>query len=536
MAAITLLSDSDEQLLKAIPDFPRAVASAAAASAIHDGVLTVGEYEALAACAASLESLSALPGLMSVLILHSLTSSCPRLEVALSDVRRAVREIPADTRRSVLQASLPMHVAQGSGAAAMHAKWASALDTPPLELPAPECTENLRWFERGRSMLDRVRRRCMSSPTDPATALVARAKTMASCFQDDELRQAIVRWERSADVGPDLEAEMDAAAQRAYTAAVSRLKSAHDLREQQVVTQRFLKTTEVLLEQVQARLEGIADRLRFQNEMFDEDVRAFIDSSLDAIELRMRETVRGRPNWTEEATWEAFRNGAAYAELRARFEPLRSRYTRLFDLWERELEAFSHEGRVVRRTVLGSIDPRAFSGLVPTQHSLEAFKTAVDRVAEATLGLSMLGALGVGAVAVFNAAAAAAVVTAALSNPVGLSVLGAVGLAAAWRIISNPDARKQKLIRKKREDIREKLTRLLSDEGLNHERTSAELLEKFADAAREHYAPLLIEARVWALKARLEPIVITRKSLTHAPSYRFQARRFLRNGLAQSRS
>ena len=62
----------------------------------------------------------------------------------------------------------------------------------------------------------------------------------------------------------------------------------------------------------------------------------------------------------------------------------------------------------------------------------------------------MLGALGVGAVAVFNAAAAAAVVTAALSNPVGLSVLGAVGLAAAWRIIPNPDARKQKLIRKKR--------------------------------------------------------------------------------------
>ena len=224
-------------------------------------------------------------------------------------------------------------------------------------------------------------------------------------------------------------------------------------------------------------------------------------------------------------------NGAAYAELRARFEPLRSRYTRLFDLWERELEAFSHEARVVRRTVLGSIDPRAFSGLVPTQHSLEAFKTAVDRVAEATLGLSMLGALGVGAVAVFNAAAAAAVVTAALSNPVGLSVLGAVGLAAAWRIISNPDARKQKLIRKKREDIREKLIRLLSDEGLNHERTSAELLEKFADAAREHYAPLLIEARVWALKAQLEPIVITRVSPTHAPSYRFQARRFLRNGL-----
>ena len=151
MAAITLLSDPDEQLLKAIPDFPRAVASAAAASAIHDGVLTVGEYEALAACAASLESLSALPGLMSVLILHSLTSSCPRLEVALSDVRRAVREIPADTRRSVLQASLPLHVAQGSGAAAMHAKWASALDTPPLELPAPECTENMRWFERGRA-------------------------------------------------------------------------------------------------------------------------------------------------------------------------------------------------------------------------------------------------------------------------------------------------------------------------------------------------------------------------------------------------
>jgi hypothetical protein len=39
---------------------------------------------------------------------------------------------------------------------------------------------------------------------------------------------------------------------------------------------------------------------------------------------------------------------------------------------------------------------------------------------------------------------------------------------------------------------------------------SAELLERFAAAAREHYAPLLIEAKVWALKAQLEPIVINR--------------------------
>lgn len=511
MPAITVLSPPDEQLLKAIPDFPRAVANAAAASAIHDGVLTVGEYEALAACAASLETLSALPGLMSVLILHSLTSSCPTLEVALSDLRRAVKGIPPDTRRSVLRASVPLHLAQGSGAAAMHGKWASALDTPPLEeLPAPECPENMRWFERGRSMLDRVRRRYIGSSTDPAKALLSRANAMASCFQDDELRQAIVRWESSTDVVPDLEAEMEAASQRAYTAAVSRLKSAPDLRQQQDLAQRFLKTTEVLLEQVQARLGGIADRLRFQNEMFDEDVRAFVDSSLDAIELRMRETLRGRPNWTEEATWVAFRNGTAYAELRARFEPLRSRYTRLFDLWEQELKAFSHEARVVRRTVLGSIDPRVFSGLVPTQHSVEAFKNAVDRVAETALGLSVLGVLGVGAVAAFNGAAAAAIVTAALSNPVGLSVLGAVGLATCWRIVSNPDARKQKLIQKKREDVREKLIRLLSDEASNHERTSAELLEKFAETAREHYAPLLIEARVWALKAQLEPIVIGR--------------------------
>ena len=43
---------------------------------------------------------------------------------------------------------------------------------------------------------------------------------------------------------------------------------------------------------------------------------------------------------------------------------------------------------------------------------------------------------------------------------------------------------------------------------MNDERVSAELLEKFADAAREHYAPLLIEARVWALKAQLEPIAM----------------------------
>jgi uncharacterized membrane-anchored protein YhcB (DUF1043 family) len=244
--------------------------------------------------------------------------------------------------------------------------------------------------------------------------------------------------------------------------------------------------------------------------MFEEDLRSFVDSSVDALELRMQELRRGRADWTDATTWAAFRNGAAYTEVRARFEPLRQRYTRMFDLWERELEAFSREARVVRETILGSVDPRTFSGLVPAQHTSHVVRCTLDRIADTTLGLGGLGALGVGVLVVFNGAAAAAVLTACLSNPVGLSLLTVVGVAAAWKAISNPEARKQKLIQQKRQDIRDKLASLLSQEVLNHGKMSAELLERFAAAAREHYAPLLIEAKVWALKAQLEPIVINR--------------------------
>ena len=117
-----------------------------------------------------------------------------------------------------------------------------------------------------------------------------------------------------------------------------------------------------------------------------------------------------------------------------------------------------------------------------------------------------MGVLGVGAAAAMGVVQAG-VVIAALANPVGATIGAVVGAAALWKVRANVEGRKEKLIKEKRAQIKKGLERLLESEGLNHDELAGEVLAKFVEAAVEQYTPLVVEARLWAMKARLEPSV-----------------------------
>lgn len=164
---------------------------------------------------------------------------------------------------------------------------------------------------------------------------------------------------------------------------------------------------------------------------------------------------------------------------------------------------FSAEARTIRATVLSSVDRRAFEALVPTKHSATSLKCALDRVSDATLGVSALGVLGAGAATAAGLVQITAL-AAALANPVGATLGGIVGAAALWKVGSNVERRKGKLVANKRIQIKVALRQLLESEGLNHDAIATDVLRKFIEAAVEQYTPLIVEARLWAMKARLE--------------------------------
>ncbi|HOC43803.1 MAG TPA: hypothetical protein PKJ99_12380 [Thermoanaerobaculales bacterium] len=499
---------TDEEVLQLIPEVAWAVARSAAATAVSDRILTTAEYEALAECATSLEGLSAFPGLMSCLVLRALGEE-PSVSTALKQLKKSARDLPEQARQGILDAAQSLHRAQGGNAQAVHDQWARALGVSPKpvgSLPAsPQGGVTRSMIDRGQSLLGAARARLLAIQMDPDVGLLSRAKIMASAFDDKELLTVVSRWEaiQGNSNRPDLQRAVELAAERALSAAAARLKDARSLDQQRQLADRFARATQALIDQVRARIVAIDQRLQLQSEMFAEDLENFIDGSLDALEIDMQNLMKGRKDWTDPSVWKVFKERAASAGLMVRFAPIKNRYTRLFDQWQRELDVFSAEARTIRATVLSSVDRRAFEALVPTTHSVASLKCALDRVSDATLGVSALGVLGAGAATAAGLVQITAL-AAALANPVGATLGGIVGAAALWKVGSNVERRKGKLVANKRIQIKVALRQLLESEGLNHDAIATDVLRKFIEAAVEQYTPLIVEARLWAMKARLE--------------------------------
>ena len=85
-----------------------------------------------------------------------------------------------------------------------------------------------------------------------------------------------------------------------------------------------------------------------------------------------------------------------------------------------------------------------------------------------------------------------------------------IGAAALWKVAAKNEARKDKLVKDKRAQIKTALRKLLQDEGLNHDEMAADVLTKFVEAAVEQFTPMIIEARLWVMKARLEATITQR--------------------------
>jgi hypothetical protein len=478
---------SDDEVFRLLHPFPVAVANAIGATVQMDQIITVQEYQALARVAKNLENLTPLPGLMSALVLKAVLDGTP-FNTAMQDLRTRAQDRPEGERKAVFDAVLPLMQLQDEHSETLARKWTSALHLQDSTFHSAA--------DKIKTALDRILSGFRSLRLSKES-LAQKAQRFARTYDDPQLAVVVQRVLSGDNSISDavLRDELSAAIERVFRNTASVLKSQEVLDEQIEVTERFLKTAEALVEQIHLRLLSIKDRLDLQNQMFEEDVEDFVKKAADRVELRMRDLVEGS-NWADETIWERFRNGEAYSETLAAFKPLKHRYERLFDLWHKELDLFTSEANVIRAGILMNIDPHVFQGLLPTPDPTVSFRNAIDSAANITLGAILAGGV--------------AAVMAHVAVPF-LPLIGAIGgVALVWKMFSKPDARKRKLVQTNRQILENKLIELLKGEALNHTNLAEDIMNRFVQAAVNHYAPLVIESRMAALRAKLEAKVVHR--------------------------
>ena len=292
------------------------------------------------------------------------------------------------------------------------------------------------------------------------------------------------------------------------TKAEKLLPSLKIIREQKTQANRLLKLSETLVDQIKNRLYFVNERLQVEHEMYCDDLNALVESSLDNIELGMRDLITERKDWADETLWNQFLKRDASSRFRANLEQHEHKYNKFIDIWKNELSSFSKEIEKTVKTVRTNVDPIVFSSMVKTNHGAINLKNQLDSIADLTLGVHIAGAAITGILAFVTSGAILSplAATAPVSIPV---IVVTAGSAFIWKLFSKPEKRKRKVIQSKREQMRSGLFKVIGDPIKKHEEASEEIIKQFLETASRYYAPLIRDARLAVLQAKFEIDVIS---------------------------
>lgn len=492
---------SDDDCLKSSGP-ATAVAKAIASMVSYDGVITPDEYEMLAIVADVLSEYSDNRLLFRVLILNYLLEDIS-FDYAISELSLVAKNLPDKNRNLIFNAIKPLlihHVTRDKKK--ITSAWIKALN-----LPKDKINEVVKTDTEGLLESDFMQNivSLLSNQTDKNEL----AENLSNIFHDNQLNDAIKKYKNKKISSSEMEEEISIASKRALIKAESQLPSLKTIEEQEKQAQKFHIITETLIEQIRSRLKYTGKKLELQHTLFIEDFRAFLDSSLDSVEIGMRDLLEGRTDWADKTIWTKFSETDAYQRILLRFERWKNRYDRMFELWHAELFDFSKESKHTIQNILDNVDPIVFSGLVKTDHGAVEFKNQLDIVSNTTLGLAGLGAIGTVALILTEAVSIASIIPIILS-PVGWVIGGAVGLSVLWKSLSNPEKRKRSLPQEKRRQLRDALNEILGDPITQHRRLIDEVEDNFFSVASNYYGPLARDARLAVLQAQLEIKIINK--------------------------
>ena len=176
-----------------------------------------------------------------------------------------------------------------------------------------------------------------------------------------------------------------------------------------------------------------------------------------------------------------------WKNLERRYRDLSIRYQEELDLLDREVSEFCSEFTHAVDDALGSVARNQFRKISPSPRLEHRLKKAADNATRKTLLAGGAGIVGSGAAAHAGLLSTAAVAGVAVT-PVGMAVLGTIGLAGFWMVFSSPSDRQLRDVQQRAHALKGELEQITSSRLPEFERRVDEIVSRFQEAAEDDIA------------------------------------------------
>ena len=477
-----LVIPSVEEAERAASGFVPAFSRVLASIATSDGPLTTLKYNCLIEAANWLASEYEESTLPTAIIMRSLESPA-NFQSALKRLKTETEAVPEETKNTALEIARPLISLQGEKASDLMSELCEAFDI------SVDDERPVNGFDptalRPRGFFDSIKRKIWKRD-DRFNMLMV----MANAYDQVEVAKEICEILISKE-----SVDLSQIRQKCRELVSLIQADATELMNQRVTLAKTMELADRLCEvasanyrQIEQRLAALHKRVEHEKECFNEDVKDFIEDSTNEVEFVMRDRMR-TDDWLDEYVWESFAKSQHGRLLQVRYGKLKNRYERQIELLKEELMIFRDELTISRPSLLSSINHKEFARLVSPATLRARFMGGVDKLTNRTLFATGIGAGSVAAAAHFVPAAAAVILP--IAGPLSAVIFAPMAIAGLYKMISNPNKRKEREMRDKRKEIEAGLEEMMRGALETHNNTLNAIVDEFYKAAEWYLAPLM---------------------------------------------
>jgi hypothetical protein len=238
-----------------------------------------------------------------------------------------------------------------------------------------------------------------------------------------------------------------------------------------------------------------------------QDVRQFAEDAASEYEVEARRALEGQRSLSRTEVTDL--NSRVGKDLERRFQQLVQRYQEELEAIDLDVAEWCAELAYERSRGLASADREALAKLAPPQAMGVRLGANLDEASGTMLGAGAITAVAVGAGVHTGFMGAAAVVSIA-TGPIGLALIGALSLAAVWKMFSSPVERSGSDLRERAAKLKTALHTEIAGKVGAYEDALDDSVGRFTTVAAPQVAGILAEA------ARLREVASNRHTLATA--------------------
>jgi hypothetical protein len=466
-----------EDYLQKDSSLPTAYLRAVGSIAAADGKVSLSEYAALKNIT-NLTGKSALAGT----VLHHALENPLSTEDAFKQLGQAAKDAELATRKACFEAAKPLLSLQGSDTKKLAQKLSDCLRCEILEDELKELC-----ISPNTSLFNMIAKKTMKKFR--GEGLVDFAEECYRVTGERDVLNKIHAFRNSTIDENDLRNRIREACtetQHQLSKYEDELRQAEQIEN---VAGQFVDTVKELDNHLSQRLEVFKARATFERTMFEEDIKDSVHDAGNAIELEIADRLK-TDKWELEQVWDSIAQGSFGKELERRVGRMVSRREDSLRMFMEDLRLFQNELRINRANILERKHHAEYAKLMPSLRLKTRIPNAVDDAANVTLWSGALSLAGTGGATYLLGISVVFPVIAPLAPIVG----GAIAVAGVWKWLSNPNHRKDKEIRHKRDEFEKIFYEQLKLAQENFNKNLDSITHQFEESRERIVDPLMLEA------------------------------------------